>query len=99
MEQALPPAESAPVEPQLAEPQPNWPPWYSIVGFMAAIVCTLLAVGIILAVAGVSEDSDSPTVTVVATLVQSVFFVGTALIFARSVAPPKLWHFGLRQAP
>jgi uncharacterized protein len=81
------------------EPQPSWRPWFAFAGFAGALVCTLIAVGIILAVAGVDEDSDSPVVTVVATLIQGFFFVGAALVLARSVAPPRPWHFGLRRAP
>lgn len=105
MEQAPPPPEPLDGEPLPAalvsadEPQPNWRPWFAFAGFVGALVCTLIAVGIILAIAGVSEDSDSPAVTVVATLIQGIFFVGAALVLARSVAPPKPWHFGLRRAP
>jgi membrane protease YdiL (CAAX protease family) len=104
MEQAPPP----PVSPDDALPalvdgverQPNWPPWFAIVGFVGALLGTLIAVGIILAIAGVGEgDDNTPTVTVVATLIQGIFFVGAALVLARSVAPPRAWHFGLRRAP
>ncbi len=112
MEQAPPPSEpdresfpvppgepfAAPLEP-VGEPQPNWRPWFAFVGFAGSLICTLIAVGIILAIAGVGEGEDSPAVTVVATLVQGVFFVGAALVLARAVAPPKPWHFGLRRAP
>ncbi len=80
-------------------PQPNWRPWFAFAGFAGSLVCTLVAVGIILAIAGVGEDDDSPVVTVVATLIQGIFFVGVALVLARSVAPPRPWHFGLRRAP
>jgi membrane protease YdiL (CAAX protease family) len=92
MEQAPPP------EP-VGEPQPNWRPWFAFAGFAGSLICTLVAVAIILAIAGVGEGEDSPAVTVVATLVQGVFFVGAALVLARAVAPPKPWHFGLRRAP
>lgn len=81
-----------------AEPPPDWPPWYGFVAFLAALFCTLVAIGVLAAVAGVEPEDDSAVLTVVATLVQGVFFVGAALVFARSVAPPKLWHFGLRRA-
>lgn len=88
MEQAPPPPDS-----------PAWRPWFAFAGFAGALVCTLIVVGTILAIAGVGEDSDSPGVTVVATLIQGFFFVGAALVLARRVAPPKPWHFGLRRAP
>jgi membrane protease YdiL (CAAX protease family) len=81
------------------ERTPDWPPWFGFVGFAAALVCTLIAVGVVLAFAGVEAGDDSPTIVIVATLVQSVFFVGAALVLARSVAKPRTWHFGLRRAP
>jgi uncharacterized protein len=104
MEQAPPPGhEPFPVpagEPRdEPEPQPSWPPWFAFVGFVGALTCTLIAVGIILAVAGIDEEADTPVLTIVATLVQGVFFVGAALVLARSIAPPRPWHFGLRRAP
>lgn len=91
MEQASPPT--------AVEPQPSWPPWFAFVGFAAALICTVIAVGIVLAVAGVGEDDESPAITVVATLIQGIFFVGVALVLARSVAAPRPWHFGLRRGP
>jgi membrane protease YdiL (CAAX protease family) len=95
----FPAASDSALPPAGAEAQPNWPPWFAPVGFIGALVCTLIAVGVILAIAGVSEDDDSPLVTVVATLIQGIFFVGAALVLARSIAPPRPWHFGLRRAP
>jgi membrane protease YdiL (CAAX protease family) len=103
MEQAPPPPERPDDEllPVVFEERhsPPWPPWFAVAGFVGALVCTLIAVGLILAVAGVPEDSDSPAVTVVGTLIQGLFFVGAALVLARSIAPPRPWHFGLRRAP
>jgi membrane protease YdiL (CAAX protease family) len=86
-------------EPLGGEPSPSWPPWFAFAGFAAALVCTVIAVGIIVAIAGVGEDEDSAVVTVVATLFQGIFFVGAALVLARSVARPRPWHFGLRRGP
>jgi membrane protease YdiL (CAAX protease family) len=91
MEQAPPPP--------VGEPQPDWAPWFAFAAFLAALTCTLIAVGLILAVAGIDENDDTPVLTIVATLVQGIFFVGAALLFARSVAVPRPWHFGLRRAP
>jgi uncharacterized protein len=81
------------------EPQPAWPPWFAFVGFAAALLCTAIAVVTILSIAGVGEDDDSPVVTVIATLIQGIFFVGVAVVLARSIAPPRPWHFGLRRGP
>lgn len=82
-----------------ADGQPNWPPWFGFVGFLGAIVCTLIATGIVLALAGVDSGDDTPAIVVVATLIQGLFFVGAALVLARAVAAPRPWQFGLRRAP
>lgn len=82
------------------ESQPNWPPWFAFAGFVVALICTSIAALIIFTIAGVDpDDGDSPATTVIATLLQGAFFVGVALVLARSIAPPRAWHFGLRQAP
>jgi membrane protease YdiL (CAAX protease family) len=102
MEQVPPPADPAlsVSEPLDVEPQPNWPPWFAFVGFVAALVCTSIAVLVVLVIAGVdAADDDTPATTVVATLLQGIFFVGVAIVLARSIAPPRPWHFGLRRAP
>jgi uncharacterized protein len=91
---------SAPLgAPASAEPSPDWPPWFGFVGFVAALMLTVVVVVLISAAAGMDADDESATLVIVATLVQSVFFVGAALVFARSVAAPRTWHFGLRRAP
>jgi uncharacterized protein len=99
MEQAPPPPSEPPLAAPPSEPQPAWPPWFAFVGFAAALLCTLIAVAIILGIAGVGEGDDSSAVTVVATLIQGLFFVGVAVVLARSIAPPRAWHFGLRRSP
>ena len=80
-------------------PSPSWPPWFAFAGFFAALTGTLIAVAVIAVVAGIESGDDTPTLTVIATLVQGVFFVGAALVLARLVASPRPWHFGLRRAP
>jgi uncharacterized protein len=93
----LPP--SPPELPEGAERAPRWPAWYAGVGFLTALIVTLVAVGVIAGVTGSSSDEDSATFTIVATLAQSAVFVGTAWLFASLTAPPRLWHFGVRRAP
>jgi len=97
MEQGPSPVpEAAPVA---AEPAPDWPPWFAFAAFLAALFCTLIAIGTIAAVFGIGSEDETPALTIVGTLVQGVFFVGAAVIFARSVTVPRPWQFGLRGAP
>jgi membrane protease YdiL (CAAX protease family) len=98
MEQLPPPSARPPWEPEIST-SPAWPPWFAFVGFAATLLCASIAIVLILAVAGVNSSDDSPAVTVVATLIQGACFVGVALVLARSIAPPRPWHFGLRRAP
>jgi uncharacterized protein len=76
------------------ETAPRWPAWYAITGFGVALVATFVVVGIVAAATGATEDS--PSFTTVATLLQEAIFVGTAVLFASFVAPPRPWQFGLR---
>jgi uncharacterized protein len=80
---------------------PRWPAWYAAAGFLVALLGTLIAVGIVAAITGETSDTDeaNPTFTVVATFIQSVVFIGTAVLFASFTRRPKPWHFGLRKAP
>jgi membrane protease YdiL (CAAX protease family) len=77
---------------------PRWPAWYAAAGFMVALIGTLIAVGIVAAVTGATSDEEDPTFTIVATLIQSAIFIGTAVLFASLTRKPHLWHFGLRRA-
>lgn len=80
-------------------PEPSWPPWFAFAGFGGALFATLVAVAVIAGVGGIDPEDDSAGLTVAATLVQGIFFVGAAYVLARSVARPRAWHFGLRRAP
>jgi membrane protease YdiL (CAAX protease family) len=77
--------------------QPLWPAWYAAVGFVVGLVATLITVGIVAAITGVNSDNQSAVFTIFATLLQSAAFIGSALLFASFVAPPRPWHFGLRR--
>jgi membrane protease YdiL (CAAX protease family) len=68
------------------------------VGFLVALIGTLIAVGIVAAATGAGTDDDDPTFTVIATFIQSLIFVGTAVLFASFTRRPKAWHFGLRRS-
>src|SRR5687768_1202919 len=76
---------------------PRWPPWYAAAAFVVALIGTLIAVGIVAAATGASSDDEDPTFTIIATLMQSLIFVGTALLFASLTRRPEPWHFGLRR--
>lgn len=89
-----------PEPPELPEGvAPRWPPWYAGVGFLVALIGTLVAVGIVAAATGATPDEEDPTFTIVATLIQSAIFIGTAVLFASFTRKPEPWHFGLRRAP
>jgi uncharacterized protein len=89
-----PPAERPELPEGLA---PRWPVWYAWVGFVVALVGTLIAVGIVAVATGASADDENPTFTVVATLMQSLIFIGTAVLFASFTRKPAPWQFGLRR--
>jgi membrane protease YdiL (CAAX protease family) len=95
MEQASSPASSAP---PAIEPTPDWRPWFGFAAFFGALVCTLVAFAIIAGFLGIEDSDDAPTLLIVVTLLQNGFLLGAALLFARSVTPPRPWHFGLRRA-
>jgi membrane protease YdiL (CAAX protease family) len=76
--------------------QPRWPAWYAGVAFVVGLLATLIAVGIVAAIMGTSSGDQSAAFTIVATLLQSAAFVGSALLFASMTAEPRAWHFGLR---
>jgi uncharacterized protein len=78
---------------------PRWPPWYAGVGFLVALVGTLIAVGVVAAITGETSEETTPTFTVVATFIQAVVFIGTAVLFASFTRRPAPWHFGLRRVP
>ena len=91
-----------PHPPELPEgAAPRWPAWYAGVGFLVAISATLVVVGIAsVFITGLDASSeDDATFTIVATLIQSVIFVATAVLFASFTRKPKPWHFGLRRTP
>jgi membrane protease YdiL (CAAX protease family) len=89
-----------PERPELPEAAaPRWPAWYSGVAFLVGLIGTLIAVGVVAAVTGADTDEGDVTFTIVATLMQSVIFISTAVLFASFTRRPRAWHFGLRRAP
>jgi membrane protease YdiL (CAAX protease family) len=94
------PTPPPPERPELPEgARPRWPPWYAGVGFLVALISTVLVVGILDAATGASADEDDATFTVVATFLQGMIFIGTAVLFASFTGRPRAEHFGLRRSP
>jgi membrane protease YdiL (CAAX protease family) len=98
VEQAtIPPTPPPPERPELPEGAgPRWPAWYAGVGFLVALIATFVVVGILYAATGASSDDSDATFTVVATFLQGLIFIGTAVLFASFTGRPRPEHFGLR---
>jgi uncharacterized protein len=95
-----PPPAPPPARPELPEgAAPRWPAWYAGVGFLTALIATLIVVGIVAAATGAGADDENTTFTVVATFLQGLIFVGTAVLFASFTRRPRPEHFGLRRTP
>jgi len=96
---SIDPTPPPPERPELPEGAgPRWPAWYAGIGFLVALISTLLVVGIVAAATGASADDQNPTFTVVATFLQGVIFIGTAVLFASFAGKPRAEHFGLRRS-
>jgi membrane protease YdiL (CAAX protease family) len=88
---------------RVSEPYPDsdnaWKPWYGPVAAVTAFLVGAIA-GVIVVVigsaAGASIKNAPPGVVDVATIVEEVSFVFTALLIAAQVARPRLAQFGLR---
>jgi uncharacterized protein len=91
------PTPPPPERPELPEGTvPRWPAWYAGVGFLVALIATLVVVGIVAAATGATSDDENATFTVIATFLQGLIFIGTAVLFASFVRRPRPEHFGLR---
>jgi CAAX protease family protein len=97
--------EHAPIDPTPPPPErpelperaaPRWPAWYAGIGFLVALISTLVVVGIVAAATGASTSDENPTFTVVATFLQGLIFIGTAVLFASFAGKPRPKDFGLR---
>jgi uncharacterized protein len=100
MQQSVVQPPQPPEPPELPEGvAPRWPAWYAGAGFLVALIGTLIAVGVIAAATGSGSDDEDPAFTIIATLMQSLIFIGTAVLFASFTRKPKPWQFGLRRAP
>src|SRR3954452_8540329 len=87
---------------QQEETRPDWPGWYGLAALGLALVIAVFASGIMIALVkatGADVSSDSPGVTLAATLIQDLVLAGTAIWLASQKAPPQPWQFGLRGVP
>jgi membrane protease YdiL (CAAX protease family) len=92
-----PPPPPPPERPELPEgAAPRWPAWYAGVGFLTALIATLVVVGIVAAATGATTDDENATFTVIATFLQGLIFIGTAVLFASFTRKPRAEDFGLR---
>jgi uncharacterized protein len=96
---SIDPTPPPPKLPELPEGAgPRWPAWYAGVGFLVALISTLVVVGIVAAATGASTDDENPTFTVLATFLQGLIFIGTAVLFASFAGKPRAEDFGLRRS-
>jgi membrane protease YdiL (CAAX protease family) len=93
------PPPERPELPDGADPQPRWPAWYAAAAFGVGLVATFMAVAVVAAITGTTSGEDNPTFTIVATLLQSLAFIGAAVLFASFTGHPRARDFGLRRAP
>lgn len=78
--------------------RPRWPWWYAFAGFGAGVAGTVVIGAIfVLAALALGAEEEDPGVTIGATLIQFVSFVGAALGLAYLSGRPRAWHFGLRR--
>jgi membrane protease YdiL (CAAX protease family) len=87
--------------PEPAGTRPDWPLWMAPVALLAALAVAIvgaIVVGIIARVAGadLTGEDAPPGVLIGGTFIQDFALIGSAFVFARLVAAPLPWHFGLR---
>jgi membrane protease YdiL (CAAX protease family) len=87
-----------PMPPELPEgARPRWPWWYGPLAFLAGGITGFITAGIVWAVSGVDDPTDSAGAIVVGTFLLDGSLVAAALLFASFVRRPRAWHFGLRR--
>jgi uncharacterized protein len=82
--------------------RPGWKPWTAWVALIAAAGLTLvggLVVGIIGAVAGADIEDPTPAMNIGGTILQDLFLIGAAVLFAGMAGRPTPAQFGLRPTP
>src|SRR5918911_2006926 len=91
------PPPERPELPEGVDPEPRWPAWYALAAFGVGLFATFIAVAIVAAITGTTSGEDNATFTIVATLLQSLAFIGAAGLFASFTARPRARDLGLRR--
>jgi uncharacterized protein len=92
----LPDGVERPPPPERAQWKP-WMAWVALVAAFGGAIVGALAVGVIGAFAGADFADPTPAVSISATVVQDLCFIGAALLFASIVSTPRPEQFGLRR--
>src|SRR3954467_2662634 len=88
-----PPADSA------ARPRPSWPPWWSVLALVAGFAAALfgaLVLGVVAVAFGADFGHQPASIQILATIVQDLCLIGSALMFARMAGQLRPGDFGLR---
>jgi membrane protease YdiL (CAAX protease family) len=91
----------APELPEGIEPRrrPRWPPWTSVVALVAGFAAALfgaLVLGVVAVAFGADFKHQPPSVQILATIVQDLCLIGSAVVFARMFGRVRPADFGLR---
>src|SRR4051812_37160428 len=89
----------SPELPESAEPRsgPRWSPWMSVVALVAGFAAALfgaLVLGVIAVAFGADFDDQPASVQILATIVQDLCLIGSAIVFARMAGrgPPRAFR-------
>jgi membrane protease YdiL (CAAX protease family) len=80
-------------------PRSRWPPWTALVALIAGFAAALfgaLVLGVVALAFGADFNHQPPSVQILATIVQDLCLIGSALLFARMFGRVRPADFGLR---
>jgi membrane protease YdiL (CAAX protease family) len=95
----IPAAAPAPAPASLEPDRPHWPPSAGLLGLLLALVGTLLLTGILAAIyiaIGYDNPDDADSFEFAAIAVQSLAFIGAALVMTGQTGRPTPRQFGFR---
>jgi uncharacterized protein len=79
--------------------RPRWSPWWSLLALVAGFAAALfgaLVLGVVAVAFGADFDNQPSSVQILATIVQDLCLIGSAIFFARMAGPVRPADFGLR---